>query len=448
MQITINFAPNKKQSEVLASFYYDKKADTALMLGGVRAGKTTLGHQLCFMESVRYEVPVNVLVARATHDEAVQVNAEHFFRMFKKEDREVLIEGFNKKDGIVTMPNGSKIYFWGLGKEGEERGMFEKIESMEFSFAFIDDARRVPSNVFNYIQTRMSGHGTRKILLSTNPPPPTHWLYREFVTNRVEGRVLFHFSLYDNQENLPADFITRQEKLPPSYRKVFVDGDWGNTWEEGGVFQNEFNYEVNVDEKYGWDDFTTCKEVIAGIDFGFHFPACGLIKINYDRTYDIFYELLGRNMGIFDFFQQIINDLSSKFQLGARNVRWYGDIAGNHVNSLGESDFSFVKKRFGINIIGKKIGITDSIMSIRNMLVTLVKGRPQLGIHPSCESIVGGFLGGYRVNGKGNVEKDPEFKDIMDAVRYALVNYTPYVDNRRSYDRGIGRMPQTPSYRR
>jgi hypothetical protein len=203
MNFTLNFIPNAKQKEVLDNFYFSPDKDVALMSGGVRAGKTTLGHFLCAAEG-QQNPGVDVIVIRSTHDEAITVSADQMFKMFEsmgsRELRRDMEERFNKKEGILYMPNGSRVFFWGLGKEGEKNEMYEKIESAGFSFAFIDDARKIPLKVFNYIHTRMSGKGSRKILLSTNPPPERHWIHREFaaMVEKYPNRIWFRFQTKDN----------------------------------------------------------------------------------------------------------------------------------------------------------------------------------------------------------------------------------------------------------
>jgi hypothetical protein len=428
MNVNIIFEPNRRQAEVLAEFYFAPGVEDALLMGGVRSGKTTLGHVLTHLEATRYDFPTTGIVVRATHDEAITINAGLFLKQFKREDREYMIENFNKKEGILTYPNGSQVFFWGLGKEGESRDIFEKIESLEFDWAFIDDARRVPRNVYEYIKTRMSGKGSRKILLSTNPPPRTHWLYGVFGQEKLPPYLrLYKFRLLDNQQNLPPEYVKRMEHMPPSYRLVYVEGEWGETYTEGGVFEEEFSFDAHVREEFGFKPDLLPRQFMAGLDFRGVW-ACGLGQENPNRTVDVFYENILTGAHVLEWFEQLRDDIHKKFSLGVRNIKWYGDIAGNQTESINDSAIGLIRKKFGINIITKKFSVSDSVMTIKAMLTENVKDqdgrmRPKFGIHPSCETLIAAFMGAYRTDDRGNIVKTRPYIDILDATRYMLNHY-------------------------
>ena len=429
----INLEPNPRQVEVINEFYYNQDCQDLLMVGGVRGGKTSIGLYLTAAESLRFS-GVDCLIVRETHDTAVTVEAEEFFKLFPPEAIRTVRDLFNKKEGILTWPNGSRIFFWGLGKEGEETGVFDKIESAGFSFVFIDNARKIPRKVYRYAQTRMSGKGSRKILLSTNPPPNKHWLNEEFPEkgNAYPNRKKIMFSTRDNEKNLPEDYFIRLSYLPKSWKKVYVDGETGEAYDEPGVFEHDFNFEVHVDPKFDLTPMEVPKRLVGALDFGFNSPAAVLFKENRNRTVDIFYEKMGDRETIIDFLDDLAYSINLEYNgLTLHDFFWVGDIAGSYVGNTGQQDWNLIRRNHGITVHGQKLGKVSSIYPLQIALTTFIandpafpRGRPALGINPKCEYVIGGFLGGYRIDSRGHVVKDPIYEHIMDTVRYGFNQFS------------------------
>ena len=130
----------------------------------------------------------------------------------------------------LTFKNGSTILFRSL-----EEHAVEKIRGLTLSGAVVDQIEELRyeegENLWNELGNRMSDdRGPRKMIAIANPAGLDHWIYDRWLKDPEKGYRDVHFTLYDNAQNLPKDYIEEMEGMRekrPQWYRTFVLGEWG-----------------------------------------------------------------------------------------------------------------------------------------------------------------------------------------------------------------------------
>lgn len=152
----------------------------------------------------------------------------------------------NKSDWFLPLPNGSEIWLGGI----DDKERTEKILGKEFATILLNECSQIPYNSRNLVVTRLAQkcdyelEGEKRTLAlkmyyDQNPPSKSHWAYQLFYLHRdpeskqpiPDAQEYRHMTMnpVDNRENLPADYITSLEKLPPRLKRRFLLGQYGDT---------------------------------------------------------------------------------------------------------------------------------------------------------------------------------------------------------------------------
>ena len=186
------------------------------MSGGFRSGKTTLA---CIKLIVDHCSQSNnrVLIGRLTYPELRDSTQKTFFDLLP----EHFIEKWYKSDGVLLLKNGCEILFRHLDTTSEE-----ELKGMELGAAFIDQVEEISEEVFLTLKSRLNkaGVNNRQLLMTCNPL--LFWAYKYFKQEKDDSRELIEFSMLDNKQNLPTDYIADMLKRPENWKKQFVYGVW------------------------------------------------------------------------------------------------------------------------------------------------------------------------------------------------------------------------------
>lgn len=162
--------------------------------------------------------------------------------------------------------NGSQIIYGGM-KDDAQR---ERIRSIGgaggLDMVWMEEAIQFDEGDFNEILARMRGNraGWRAILLSTNPGPPTHWIYKRLIKGG-EAQV-WYSSEKDNPAN-PEQYKAILARLTGVQKLRLVDGLWVQA--EGAVYK-EFSDELHVLDEM--PPMVVFKRFVVGVDWGFTNP--------------------------------------------------------------------------------------------------------------------------------------------------------------------------------
>jgi hypothetical protein len=135
----------------------------------------------------------------------------------------------------------------------EETGL-SKILNLSLGGALVDQVEELdggPSGerLFDTLLGRLSDpRGARKLLCVANPAGLTSWQYRRLIDQQTRdaGVRRVHFTLWDNANNLPEDYVAAMEATRatrPAWFASFIEGRWGAF--EGQAFA-EFSEHIHV----------------------------------------------------------------------------------------------------------------------------------------------------------------------------------------------------------
>jgi PBSX family phage terminase large subunit len=277
------FEPTAKQLQV-ARACLDPSVRAVVLDGAIRSGKTQAAARILLEWAVAQ--PATYLVARST------------YRSLKDSTEKALLFGdgglpplippqlvdqYRASDELVRLRSGAEILFRSL-----EEGQVSKILNLSLAGVLVDQIEELDpgdagERMFDTLLGRLSDpRGPRKLLAVANPAGLVSWQYRRLIdeATRGPGVARVHFTLRDNEANLPADYLAAMDatKLTrPHWHASFIEGRWGAF--EGQAFE-EFSDEVHVVEPFelptGWERFES-------MDHGANNPTCWLLwAVDYD----------------------------------------------------------------------------------------------------------------------------------------------------------------------
>jgi PBSX family phage terminase large subunit len=248
--IAAPFTATARQNE-LAAAWHDESVRVVLADGAIRSGKTGAAARLLLETAARE--PSMYLVCRMSYRELEDSTKRAFLRgdgttppLIPPE----LIADYRATDNLVRLHGGSEIVFRSLDEPA-------KLLGLSLGGALIDQAEELDGGqagefIVDTILGRLNAPGPRKLMLICNPAGLTHFVFRRFVNERTrdQGVRRVHFTLRDNAEHLPADYVremlaTRETR--PVFFKTYVEGTWGSF--EGMAF-TEFSERVHVVERF------------------------------------------------------------------------------------------------------------------------------------------------------------------------------------------------------
>lgn len=154
---------------------------------------------------------------------------------------------------------GRKIMLEGANDQRSE----SKIRGITLGGAYCDELTLFPKDFFVMLLSRLRVPGA-KLIATTNPDVPTHWLKTEYINNgNLSDDMLNIFFHIDDNTTLPADYV---ESLKKEYTGVYYDrfirGDW--------VVANGAIYKVFSDSPSAYNavEIPAFEYLNVGLDFG------------------------------------------------------------------------------------------------------------------------------------------------------------------------------------
>lgn len=315
--------------------------------------------------------------------------------------------------------------------------------SLELTGAHVDEAREVHHDVLKGLLACMGRYPSRKdysgidpfltppqISMSTNYPSTKHWLYRDFVSARIDGYSIYRQTQAENRHNLPKNYYENLEKDykdRPDLLRTLVRGDWGVTVEGKSVYTpQEFNRETHVSKVSlfpiepmliirGWDN--------TGLS-----PAVILTYFSTWGQWRPFKEFCFKDEGIMDATEAVVHYCQQKLPYGCK-FRDISDPAGRHRDSTKQSPHGYIATKS--QEMGHYIRLEDGIQTFKvrreavaNRMQRMINGQPAVLIDPACEVLVEGFEGGYafpEIGNSGEFKTEPMknfYSNIHDALQY------------------------------
>lgn len=180
---------------------------------------------------------------------------------------------------------GRRVYLEGAANAQAE----SKIRGMTLNGAYCDELSLFPEEFFAMLLSRLSVSGA-KLLATTNPDNPGHWLKRNYLDNPALDLLDLKFTLEDNPY-LPAEYV---RSLRTEYTGVYYDrfilGNWVAA--EGRIYE-DFSEKCLISPEKLRTRLSAAPLVtsVVGVDYGGNKSASAFVHTGYDAGFQNVYVL-------------------------------------------------------------------------------------------------------------------------------------------------------------
>lgn len=180
---------------------------------------------------------------------------------------------------------GRRVYLEGAANAQAE----SKIRGMTLNGAYCDELSLFPEEFFAMLLSRLSVSGA-KLLATTNPDNPGHWLKRNYLDNSSIDLLDIKFTLEDNPY-LPPEYV---RALKTEYTGVYYDrfilGNWVAA--EGRIYE-DFSDKclISPAELKSQLSVSPLMTSVVGVDYGGNKSASAFVHTGYDAGFQNVYVL-------------------------------------------------------------------------------------------------------------------------------------------------------------
>ena len=406
-----------KQNELIRAFKQDRLKRLNILEGSVRSGKTWISLILWA-----------VWVASRPKDYLYMMCAKSL-QTLKRNCLLPLQELFgkknftfsvNKKEGVLF---GRKIMLEGANDQRSEG----KIRGITLGGAYCDELTLFPEDFFTMLLSRLSEPGA-KLIATTNPDVPTHWLLTEYLKNEnlTDGlfRMFFHI---DDNTTLDHQYVASLKKeYTGVYYDRFIRGDW--------VVANGAIYKVFSDSPSVYDvGITSIPQlphfdyINIGLDFGGNGSRHALVASGITHGCDRLYALRSERIPAEGMTPQALYKRVYDFCEKVCNL--YGTVSAVYADSAEQTLIAGLRlalKPLGIVVKNSlKRQINDRIRAT----TMLMGGGRFFMISEDCGSLINAFKGAVwddKVIGKEErLDDGTSDIDTLDAFEYSFEKFIP-----------------------
>ena len=406
----------------------------AAYLGGIRSGKTITGSHFAINMIVKRPKELggiasnnNKQLTKATLKEFKQVLAlyglyenEHYYVNKNPEKHFNYRSKFTDHTGVWSFYNGAQIYTFSLETQ---------IRGVEFGWAWLDEIQEASLDQLNIVLGRMSGSKHPRTFYTLTPPHSNpdidELIYGDNKIPLVVG------TTYDNQRNLPSNYIDTLEKVYDKYtfrrevlceRVTLAGMNWLYAFDRQRHVSDLAVYEpsnmVYVSFDFNVNPFV-CTLAHRGVKNGKRY-------IHYFDTVVITPEHI-QGMEYIDAIVKIIKDRTPA-QARYNLYQVTGDTSGRSQNVLGKVGTTIwdkVVRTFGISLNQLHLNSTNPThQEARVLCNAMFSNYDEILIHPKnkelirdCE-FVKAKADGHRM--KDNRSDITQQSDLLDAMIYDL----------------------------
>ena len=306
----------------------------------------------------------------------------------------------------------------------------KKLLSLEVTGGFVNEAREVPKQVIDMLQSRCGRYPSARdggptwfgVIMDTNPPDSDHWWYTMFEETMADGMILFHQpgGLEPDAENV--------QNLPPNYYENMMAGkdqEWINVYVHGKYGFIADGRPVFPEYK---DDIHSSAEVYVvdkrspvyiGIDFGLT-PAAVFGQITPSGRIVIFDELCTFDMGAMSFGRLLLEKITREYPGCTFDI--YADPAGEQRAQTDElTPFMILHNQGIIAAPAYTNDFTIRREAVADYMQRLdFAGRPAFCVTNKAKMLRKALSGGYKYK-RMQVTGEAKFMDKPDKGRYSHV---------------------------
>ncbi|MDE7194113.1 MAG: PBSX family phage terminase large subunit [Oscillospiraceae bacterium] len=272
----MKFSP--KQKEALKLFKNGGLKRINIFEGSVRSGKTFISMVIWGLWVARSPKESSYLMAGKTMNTLKRNVLEPMTEIFGSR----FTYNTTKKEARLF---GRRIYLEGAANAGAEG----KIRGMTLRGAYCDELTLFDEGFFVMLLSRLSERGA-KLIATTNPDNPAHWVKRDYLDNPKLDLLSMSFTLDDNIF-LPREYVAA---LKSEFCGVFYDrfilGKWVAA--EGRVYEHFSR--ANVISAQEMAEKLAENKLIhsaVGVDYGGNGSASAFVHVGFDAGYKNMYIL-------------------------------------------------------------------------------------------------------------------------------------------------------------
>lgn len=405
----------EKQNELIRVFKQNKLKRLTILEGSVRSGKTWISLILwAIWVATRPKGYLYMMCAKSLQTlkrncllPLQELVGEKHFKF-----------SLSTKEGVLF---GRKIMLEGANDMRSE----SKIRGITLGGAYCDELTLFPKDFFVMLLSRLSAPGA-KLIATTNPDVPTHWLLTEYLKNEKLTDDLFRMFFHiDDNTTLPADYV---ESLKKEYTGVYYDRFILGKW----VVANGAIYKVFSDSPRSYDikssDLPSSFEYLnVGLDFGGNGSQNALAACGISHDMRNLYALKTERIPAADMTPQALYKRVCDFCVEIKEK--YGTISAVYADSAEQTLIAGLRQALRpLGIIVKnsmKCEINDRIRAT----TMLMAGGRFFMISGECQTLIDAFQGAVwddKVIGK-EVRLDDGTSDIdtLDAFEYSFERHIP-----------------------
>jgi hypothetical protein len=426
---------------VTKQFHADRDSRVKLLIGPFGTGKTSAAAYDTIQCASKRVVPTRgklrsrFAVVRNTYpelrDTTIKTYLDWFpplyFGEYNQTEHRLLIEDDNRQ---------VEVLFKALDSSKDVRDLL----SLELTGAHVDEAREIHEDVIKGLLGRIGRYPSVKdcgcnpftappqIVLTSNFPSTSHYLYKDFVSSRIDGYAIYQQTQTENKHNLRPGYYEDMEKdyaTRPDLLKTLVRGEWGITV-QGKLVYPEFNRRVHmaIEPLKPIDPV----KIIRGWDNTGLSPAISFSFLSSAGQWRIFKEFCFRDTGIMDAAEAVFLFCAHDLPPDC-TYRDICDPAGKNRDTTKQSPADYVMQKN--KEYGRTITLEDGIQTFKvrreavaGRLTRIINGEPAVLIDPSCTTLLDGFEGGYsyrEISNSGVFQTEPqdnEYTHIHDAIQY------------------------------
>lgn len=401
-----------KQNELIRAFKQDRLKRLNILEGSVRSGKTWISLILwAVWVASRPKDYLYMMCAKSLQT----LKRNCLLPLQELIGKKNFTFSINKKEGVLF---GREITLEGANDQRSEG----KIRGSTLGGAYCDELTLFPKDFFVMLLSRLSAPGA-KLIATTNPDVPTHWLLTEYLKNEKLADDLFRMFFHiDDNTTLPAEYV---ESLKKEYTGVYYDrfirGDW--------VVANGAIYKVFSDSPTSFyaAELPHFDYINIGLDFGGNGSRHALVASGITHGCDRLYALRSERIPAEGMTPQALYKRVYEFCEKVRNL--YGTVSAVYADSAEQTLIAGLRlalKPLGLVVKNSlKRHINDRIRAT----TMLMGGGRFFMVSEDCSSLINAFKGAVwddKVIGKEErLDDGTSDIDTLDAFEYSFEKFIP-----------------------
>lgn len=400
----------KKQNDLMRLFRQQRLPRLTVLQGSVRSGKTWISLILWAL-----------WVASRPKDYLYMMSAKSLQTLKRNcllPLQELIGErnftfSLSAKEGILF---GRKIMLEGANDARSEN----KIRGITLGGAYCDELTLFPEDFFTMLLSRLSAPGA-KLLATTNPDVPTHWLKKKYLDNeKLADDLLSIFFGIDDNTTLPAEYVASLKK---EYTGVFYDRFILGKWvvAAGAIYRV---FSDNIPAFAAPDPLPRLDIINVGIDWGGNGSAHAMVATGLTPNYDKLIALRSERIPATGMTPQQLYKRIYEFCEGVQ--RDYGKIEDIYADSAEQTLIAGLREYIDpLNLTVKNARKRPIIDRIR--ATTILMGGERFSLTAECETLREAFQGAVyddKVIGEDSrLDNGTSDIDTLDAFEYSFERY-------------------------